>query len=191
MHAINLIHGLDKLKRREAARARYLADPEKYRERSRRYAVENPSTRAATVAASLERHSEKRHAEARATADRLRRENPDLKRKRDRESYARHSAERIAAAVVYQRDHPEHRSRYKARKKGAAVVERFSHEEIAERDGWTCHICEEPVTRERWSIDHLVPLSFGGEHTRANVKLAHHSCNASRGNRDLSYLKAA
>jgi 5-methylcytosine-specific restriction endonuclease McrA len=71
------------------------------------------------------------------------------------------------------------------------VVEHFSHEEIAERDDWACHICGELVTRENWSVDHLVPLSLEGEHTRENVKLAHHACNASRGNRDRSYLTAA
>lgn len=121
----------------------------------------------------------------------LRETNPELKRARDRAYYLRHREERIAAAVEYQRDHPEHRSRYKARRKGAAVVERFSHGEIAERDDWTCHICDLEVTREDWSIDHLVPLSLGGDHTRVNVKIAHHSCNASRGNRDRSYLAEA
>lgn len=134
------------------------------------------------------RNLEKTRADARVRMMAL---DPEVKRARDSAHYERHRAKKIADAVAYQREHPEHRARHKARKKGASIVERFSHEEIAVRDEWACHICGGEVTRETWSIDHLIPLSLGGPHTRTNVKLAHHRCNASRGNRDLSYLEAA
>lgn len=58
---------------------------------------------------------------------------------------------------------------------------------LAERDGWTCHICGKPTSRTRGnkrespSVDHLVPLSCGGTHTWGNVALAHRHCNAVRG----------
>lgn len=68
-----------------------------------------------------------------------------------------------------------------AEKRGAVVVERFHLVEIAERDGWRCHICGCQVSRETWSVDHLVPLSKGGDHTRINVALAHRICNSRRG----------
>ncbi len=54
---------------------------------------------------------------------------------------------------------------------------------LAERDGWQCHLCADPVDRLTWSIDHVIPLAHGGHHTYANVALAHHLCNALR--RDL------
>lgn len=57
----------------------------------------------------------------------------------------------------------------------------FSLREIAERDGWTCHLCGLPVDEAAASMDHLVPLSEGGPHSRENVKLAHHLCNSVRG----------
>lgn len=56
---------------------------------------------------------------------------------------------------------------------------------VAERDGWCCHLCGGAVTRRDWSMDHLVPISAGGEHTYANVALAHQTCNSRRGARPL------
>lgn len=64
--------------------------------------------------------------------------------------------------------------------------------DLGERDGWTCHLCGEPVKRPPWSselddatIDHLIPVSKGGSHTWANVALAHFMCNTLRGAKDL------
>lgn len=70
----------------------------------------------------------------------------------------------------------------RARQRGVRV-ESFTRLEIAERDNWSCHICGGPVTQDNWSLDHLLPISLGGPHTRENVALAHHVCNARRGNR--------
>lgn len=75
-------------------------------------------------------------------------------------------------------------------KERAATVERFTREEIFERDGWVCQICLEPIdptvkkpdTRCA-SIDHVVPISLGGEHSRANVQAAHLVCNLIKGAR--------
>lgn len=53
--------------------------------------------------------------------------------------------------------------------------------DLAERDGWRCHICGGRVTAKTWSMDHLVPISKGGTHTLANVALAHLRCNQRRG----------
>lgn len=71
-------------------------------------------------------------------------------------------------------------------------VERFSRNEIFERDGWTCHICKEPVdpSIERpdmrsASLDHLIPFSDPGSpgHVRTNVALAHLYCNFAKNGR--------
>lgn len=66
--------------------------------------------------------------------------------------------------------------------------ERFSRKEIGERDGWMCGICSSPIDpAARWpdhmsaSLDHIVPLSHGGPHTRANSRIAHWICNVRRG----------
>lgn len=77
----------------------------------------------------------------------------------------------------------------RARKAGA-TVERFDNCEVFERDGWICLICLLPTDRTAvWpdpnmpSLDHVVPLSLGGEHSRANTRCTHLGCNVKRGNR--------
>lgn len=77
----------------------------------------------------------------------------------------------------------------RARKAGAAVIEVFCFDEIYTRDDWVCGICGEAIDRDvpaGWkragSIDHIIPLSRGGNHTRDNVQAAHISCNSKKGN---------
>lgn len=80
----------------------------------------------------------------------------------------------------------EKRTRLRKLKQGARR-ETFTTREIAERDGWRCHICGKKVPDRPYkaraldpTIDHLVPVSAGGDHTRANVALAHNRCNYDR-----------
>jgi 5-methylcytosine-specific restriction endonuclease McrA len=62
-------------------------------------------------------------------------------------------------------------------------------EEILERDRWRCFCGKRigksfkyPHPRSR-SIDHVVPLSEGGDDTAANKRAAHLGCNITRSNR--------
>lgn len=71
----------------------------------------------------------------------------------------------------------------------AAWVESVDLRVVAERDGWRCHLCRKRVTEQNWSLDHLVPLSHGGEHSYVNVALAHHRCNTLRSNRGSAQLR--
>lgn len=68
--------------------------------------------------------------------------------------------------------------------------ERFNPIDVYERDGWICGICSEPVDRLAIapnplsvSLDHIIPVSLGGPHTRANTRCSHLGCNSRRGNR--------
>ena len=74
--------------------------------------------------------------------------------------------------------------------KRQAMVERFSGYEIFERDGWVCGICHKPVDKsiscphpQSVSLDHIIPLSRGGSHSRANVQCAHFGCNSRKRNK--------
>lgn len=56
------------------------------------------------------------------------------------------------------------------------------------RDGWICWLCKEPTEPQAPpksprspSLDHVIPLSRGGTHTRGNVKCAHLQCNLTKG----------
>jgi hypothetical protein len=87
------------------------------------------------------------------------------------------------------RDQAKSRAR---RLRKALTWDGISDEEILERDGWRCQIpgCKRrpirkdlkfPHSRSK-SIDHVVPLSHGGDDTAANKRAAHLGCNMARGN---------
>lgn len=80
---------------------------------------------------------------------------------------------------------------------GASDAEIFSAEEIFERDGWLCQICDEEIDRElvfpnpgTASLDHKIPISLGGRHTRANVQCSHLGCNSRKSNKLLCEIAA-
>jgi 5-methylcytosine-specific restriction endonuclease McrA len=61
--------------------------------------------------------------------------------------------------------------------------------DLAKRDGWVCALCIGPIDwrirGDRYlepTVDHVVPLSKGGEHSLANAQLAHWTCNAAKRN---------
>lgn len=59
-------------------------------------------------------------------------------------------------------------------------VEHVEKPVVWERDGGICHICNKPAERATWHLDHVVPLSRGGEHSYANTAVSHPYCNISK-----------
>ncbi|MFI5819304.1 HNH endonuclease [Streptomyces rishiriensis] len=66
-------------------------------------------------------------------------------------------------------------------------IERYSTEEIGERDGWVCGLCQDPVDQayrhpdpRSPSIDHVRTIAAGGADTKKNVRLTHWGCNHER-----------
>ncbi len=84
--------------------------------------------------------------------------------------------------------HPGVRSlqarRYEARKRNQ-FVEDVRISVLMDRDNEVCHLCGEFVRWDQASVDHLIPISKGGEHSYANTKLAHMTCNKRRGAKPL------
>lgn len=71
-----------------------------------------------------------------------------------------------------------------------AMVEPVYRRKVFERDGWQCGICHRPLSRDaavpHWgapTLDHIVPLAAGGEHSYANVQAAHFRCNSIKSDR--------
>jgi 5-methylcytosine-specific restriction endonuclease McrA len=67
--------------------------------------------------------------------------------------------------------------------------------ELADRDGRKCHICRRKIDlnlpgshRFGPTIEHILPISKGGNNDPANLALAHRKCNVSRGNRGSSQM---
>lgn len=89
---------------------------------------------------------------------------------------------------------PKNLAKYKARKaalRGASRVgANFTVHDLIARDGRACGICLSPIPDVQYpdmasaSIDHVVPISKGGEHSMQNARAAHLRCNIARGNRD-------
>ena len=84
----------------------------------------------------------------------------------------------------------------RARYRGGSKVRAVSYKTIYDRDGGNCQICGKKVSiRYKWpnllagSMDHIVPLSKGGEHVESNIQLAHLGCNLSKNNRYAGQMR--
>ncbi len=69
----------------------------------------------------------------------------------------------------------------KARRRNAFIecVEGYVVFELCEG---ICGICGDPIL-EDFHVDHIIPLSRGGEHSYANTQAAHPLCNIKKGNK--------
>ena len=84
----------------------------------------------------------------------------------------------------------QNRNRRNAERAATQHGDKIGLGELALRDGWCCQICGGDVsqsidlqhTRTGYTQDHIIPVTRGGMHTWSNVRLAHRSCNSSRGN---------
>ena len=84
-----------------------------------------------------------------------------------------------------------YKQKRRAQLKGAAV-ERVNNQYIFERDRWRCGICGKKVDKNlkyphprSASLDHVVPISQGGEHSKRNCQLAHFDCNRKKSDGSL------
>jgi hypothetical protein len=59
---------------------------------------------------------------------------------------------------------------------------RFLRRKVKERDGELCAWCSCKMTTEEATIDHVIPVSFGGPDQPYNLIRACRSCNSARGN---------
>lgn len=123
-------------------------------------------------------------AERREIANTRRRNNVDSERVKDNERYERDREKRIALAT-------EHSHRRKARKLNTVIEKGISVLSLKKRHGTKCHYCQKEMdfskgvgrkfNSDMATIEHLIPLARGGEHTFANTVLACRFCNISRG----------
>lgn len=85
------------------------------------------------------------------------------------------------------------KDRMKTRRRRAKVRDPLAEDiyidVVGDRDGWRC-FCRKKIDKTKpWphplspSLDHIEPLSRGGAHTYANVRIAHLRCNVDRSNR--------
>ena len=92
---------------------------------------------------------------------------------------------RISTKTPWTEERKDAWHRRRALLANAATGEPVLISEIAERDGWECQLCGDPVSPDAaWpdpmckSIDHIQPISLGGAHDPSNAQLAHLRCNS-------------
>ena len=112
-----------------------------------------------------------------------------------REWYAANRERALATAAAWRSAHPDRvrdrKAIRRARERGAPVVERIYRARVWERDGGRCHICGRKADPRSWHLDHIIPLSRGGEHSYRNVAVSHPTCNLRRGTSGPAQLRLA
>jgi len=158
-----------------AVKAYRLTHREKYLARKTRYNNEHREERLQKAREYRETHGEAIRQRARAF------QQSEAGKRRN----ARDSARRRARDL----SNPERARALKAcayaRSKGAHVLEVVYYARVYERARGMCHICTKPCEQEAGTLDHIIPLAKGGEHSYANCALAHWHCNQRRGARPL------
>ena len=131
------------------------------------------------------RAREKRGYERRHEKEILRMRSYKAQRKEQDAAYAKayyeiNAEDRRAYARQWGLENPEQRRQINARRRARernAFIEDIDRQTVLEHDEGICGICEEPVDRDNFHIDHIVPLSRSGLHCYANVQVAHPQCN--------------
>lgn len=144
-------------RKRAADRARYEADPAPARERARRWYEENPERARETARKYAEEHAS---------------ELADYKR----QWQIAHADEMREYRIANRQRRASRQAERRARLRGA-LVEPVDRLTLFELHGGICGICQTPVDRRDFHVDHIVPLSRGGEHSYANTQPTHPACN--------------
>lgn len=77
-----------------------------------------------------------------------------------------------------------------------ATVETVNPNVVFDRDGWRCQFCNVRTPRSKRGtyasnapeLDHIMPLSKGGEHSYTNTQCLCRSCNAAKSNKPMGQL---
>jgi 5-methylcytosine-specific restriction endonuclease McrA len=109
---------------------------------------------------------------------------------------------RRAAKKAYNKVAGRH-FKQRAKRFGVRYI-RFAKSMIYERDGYICQLCRKPVLQtvkynaadgkihmRSPTIDHIIPLSKGGNHEPPNCQTACFECNSKKGNRRAGQLRLA
>lgn len=62
-----------------------------------------------------------------------------------------------------------------------------NREKVFERDRFKCHYCQKQLTRFTATLDHIQPVSRGGDNSLGNLVTACLHCNSRRGNRPVMH----
>lgn len=60
-------------------------------------------------------------------------------------------------------------------------------EAICVSHGWSCGLCKHPIdpVKQKWDLDHIIPLAAGGTDTDDNLHPVHRHCHRDKTNSDV------
>lgn len=171
---------------REYNLAYYQKNKEKLKQRSRDWKLQNPERYKTSQSIHREANRERINRERRilyATnptfAENIRagsrawgKENPERRRTKLR-TWRERNPDKTKASLL---------KRY-ALTRGASDAELILRSEVYDRDNALCRYCGIKLGKEEWHLDHIVPVSKGGKHTKDNVCVSCPSCNLGKGNK--------
>ncbi|WP_374001136.1 HNH endonuclease [Massilia sp. CFBP 13647] len=104
----------------------------------------------------------------------------------------------LCAPCAEQRSRAQKRANRLKRKavQRGATAEPVDPFKVFDRDGWRCKLCGVRTPKEKRGtyddrapeLDHIIPLSVGGEHSYRNTQCACRKCNAEKSDRPLGQL---
>lgn len=150
------------------------------------YAVANKESLAAKKQAYREANRETLAAKERARH----RKNPEVTSTRQRANYLKHKAARLAWCKVYSKT-PRGKAVTKAHGQKYRRRVQFAFDQLATsadflpwmKDGATCYLTGESLRPETLTLDHVVPLHWGGTHDIWNLAPASRVANSIKTNR--------
>ena len=119
------------------------------------------------------RHRERYPEKVKARQDRWKAENREHVRRRLRAYYEKNKARLVANGAA---------------RRGATTVVEIDPETILKRDAFTCYLCLRQLQEPDLTLDHVVPLLRGGQHTPDNVRTACWHCNNRKRNQLIEEL---
>lgn len=68
-----------------------------------------------------------------------------------------------------------------------------ARQRFLEEHGRRCHLCPGKIdeTREKWEIEHVIPLALGGEDEPENWRPAHAKCHLAKTREDVAQIAKA
>jgi len=109
---------------------------------------------------------------------------PDVIRAEKLREYEKHKERYNRSRAAWFAAHPGERERLhylagvrRRTREYNAYVEDVERIVVWERDNGVCYLCGDTVSFYQMHLDHVIPISKGGEHSYVNIKATHGDCN--------------
>jgi 5-methylcytosine-specific restriction endonuclease McrA len=157
-------------------------------ERRKAYQTKHYAENKERILASAAKARQGKEKELAAWQRKYRKSNPELVRQRDREYYKKHREKNLQQKSEWGKttegrikQNAKNQTRRARKNSVVSTLTAPDLREIRDKAKGTCFYCH---AKTNLTLDHVIPISKGGGHTRDNVVMACRSCNSSKGSKD-------